>query len=292
MSSQFVVAVIGGLLQGSTIVLIAIGLVLAYRATDTFSFAHGQMMVLPAVFAVALQANGVPLVVALLGALGAGIAVAVMFQLTVLQKTINQPVFVGTVATLGFAAILNGILGVAFPGDKNSVLEVAWLPDSLISIFGARIRVSVILVAGLSLLIALAVCAMLRWTHLGIKLTAVGQDPLVASQGGIRVRRLHALTWAVVAALAAAAGLAQATTTGVGTSSIALGMLAFPAIILGGLTSVEGTIVAGLLIGVLQQFVASYAGGDKVDVVTYTVLLLVIMLRPEGVFGIKNVSRA
>lgn len=292
MSGQFIVAIVGGLQQGSTIVLIAMGLVLAFRATETFSFAHGQMMVLPAFIASALQAGGESLAASLAVALAASTGLAVAFQILVLQKTINQPVFVGTIATLGFAAILNGILGAAFPGDRNYELHIPGMPEQLIELYGARIRVSVLVVAIASLLIAAGVYAILRWTHLGVKLTAVGQDALVASQGGIRVRRLHALTWGIVAILAACAGVAQAATSGVGSSSAALGLLAFPALILGGLTSIEGTIVAGLLIGVLQQFVSSYLGGDKVDLVTYVVLLMVIMARPDGVFGIKNVSRA
>jgi branched-chain amino acid transport system permease protein len=290
--TQVVVSVVSGLQQGSALVLIALGLVLAFRATETFSFAHGQMMVLPAFIIGMLQADGHSLAVAILIALGVAVGSAVVFQLLVLQKTLNQPIFVGTIATLGYAAILSGVLGVAFPGDKNYVIDVPGMPETVFSLFGARIRLSSLLVAIFAIALALGVAALLRWTHLGIKLTAVGQDALVASQAGIRVRRLHAFTWALVALLAAAAGVAQGVTTGVGLSSVNLGLLAFPALILGGLTSVGGTMIAGLGIGIMQGFVASYLGGDKVDVITYVLLLAVIMWRPSGFFGIRTVSRA
>jgi branched-chain amino acid transport system permease protein len=135
------------------------------------------------------------------------------------------------------------------------------------------------------------VAVVVRFTSLGRRIRAAGQSPLLASQGGINVRRLYLGSWAIASVLAGIAGIAYGTTNIVGTGLVGVALSAFPAILIGGLDSVEGAIVGGLLVGVFQGFVATYLDPKLLDVLTYSLLLVIMLFLPQGMFGTKSIAR-
>jgi branched-chain amino acid transport system permease protein len=289
--ARLMVSLIGGGALGGTYALIGLGLVLAYRATFTLSFAHGQLMLLPAFIVGAWQAHGTaPFGVALIVAVLASAVICVVFYLVVLQRTMGLPHFMGFVATLGLASILDGAMALIF-GSNQYFIKFPAMPEGALDVFGGRIATKTIVVAVFTLLLAAVVAGVLLHTSLGVRIRAAGQDPILASQGGINVRWIYAGSWAIAGVLAAFAGIAFGTTNLVDPSLQNLALAAFPVILLGGLDSLGGAIVGGVMIGTLQGFVATYLGGEYLNVTTYSVLLVVLLLYPQGLFGTRHVSR-
>jgi branched-chain amino acid transport system permease protein len=285
------VAIISGVAVGGTYALISLGLVLVFRATTTLNFAHGQFLVLAALIAGSLQLkHHVPV---LAGTIIAGLIVAVIavaFYRLVLQHLVGMPVFMPVIATMGLAAVLDGAIGYVFSFEQYS-LRLPGTPTGAISILGARIGAEKVFVSLISFALAGLVICILRFTKIGIRVRASGQDASLASQAGINVHWLYMGSWAAAGMLAGVAGVLFASNQVVDASVVGLALAAFPAILLGGLDSIEGAVVGSLLIGLLQGFTVVYLGYDYVDVVSYVVLLVVVLFRPAGLFGSREVRR-
>lgn len=287
---QLVVALISGVLIGGTFALVGVGMVLVFRATDTLNFAQGQMMLLGAFIVARWQATGaVPWWLGLLISMLIVGGVGVVFYFVVLQRMIGLSPFMGAVATLGLAAILNGVITLIF-GAAQYRIDLP-LPDQTVTILGARVSVENLILAAVAFGIALLVAGLLRFTHLGTRVRAAGQNATLASQGGIQVRRIYMGSWLLAGALATLGGTVYGTANIVDPSIVVLGFSVFPAIAIGGLDSVEGAIVGGLLVGVGQSLIATYLGSDALDLVTYGALLVVLLLMPNGLFGTPRVRR-
>jgi branched-chain amino acid transport system permease protein len=287
----FLSAISAGLLLGGTFALIALGLVVAFRATRTFNFAHGELMLLPAFILGDLQAHHAPLLLSLLLALVVGGAVGAAFYLFVLKRMTGLPVFMGIIATFGLAAILDGAMDLIFGADQFQI-TIGALPTGEVSIAGARIGETSIVLTVLTLALAIIVVAIMRYTHLGVMVRAAGQDPVLASQCGIPIGRIYVGSWTAAAVLAAIAGISYGCTSIVNTDLTALPLAAIPAIVLGGIDSIEGAVIGGVVIGLVQSFVQVYLGGLAVNVITYALLLVILLLYPQGLFGTKEIVRA
>jgi branched-chain amino acid transport system permease protein len=265
--------------------------VLAYRATGTFNFAQGEFMVIPAFIVGAWQAEqkasfGVSLIVAL----SVSALIGMIFYLFVLQRMIGLPHWLGLIATLGLATILDGFIGLQW-GAKTYVINFPGMPTGTVNIFGAQISTRSLVITAVTLVFSVGVALALRLTQAGTQIRAAGQQSLLSSQGGIRVGFFYMISWGVAGALAGIAGVAYGSTTVVSPSLVTLLFAVFPAILLGGLDSVEGAIVGSLIVGVLQGFTVTYIGGEYQDLVTYTLLLVVLLVLPYGIFGTKTATR-
>lgn len=290
--TRAVVAVIQGLSLGGTFALIALGMVLVYRANETFNFAHGQFMLVPAFLVGRWQsANTMPSVLAVLLSLAIGIALICGFYRLVLQRTVGMPAFMPVVATLGLAAILDGLSAIVF-GSHEYTIRLSVLPDGVLKIFGARVSWSIVVLTVFSFALAGLVAAVLQWTHLGTRVRAAGQDPVLASQSGINVGRVYMGSWGAAAGLAGIAGIAYGSTTVVNSNLAVVALLAFPVLVLGGMDSVVGSMLAAVCIGLLQGFATTYLNSHAVDYLTYGSLLAVLLIRPEGLLGTVRVTRA
>jgi branched-chain amino acid transport system permease protein len=202
-----------------------------------------------------------------------------------------MPVFMGLIATLGLASILDGAMAIAF-GFNSYSLTVPRLPSGSVMIFGAGVSTTSLILMGVALILSSAIALVLRFTHLGTKIRAAGQDAVLASQGGINVRRLYMGSWAIAAVLAGVAGISYGAVSSVDTSVPLLALGAIPAIMIGGLDSIEGALVGGMFVGIMQGFTSTYLGGQYTDVVTYGVLLAILLTYPQGLFGTKQTARA
>ncbi|HEY1775333.1 MAG TPA: branched-chain amino acid ABC transporter permease [Solirubrobacteraceae bacterium] len=287
----FVASLVSGLTLGGTFALIALGLVLAFRATRTFNFAHGEMMLLGAFIVGYFQLRHGSTAVALLVALSATAVVGAGFYLLVLRRMTGMSHFMSIIATFGLAAILDGTMGILFPALQYTIV-LPGVPTSSVHVLGALVSAASLTLAAFAIALAVIVAAIVRFTHLGLMIRAAGQDPLLASQCGIKVRRLYTGSWAIAGLLAAVAGITYGSSAIVTTSIDNLGLVAIPAMVLGGMDSVGGAVVGGILVGLMQGFVQVYLGGQYVDVLTYTILLAALLVYPQGLFGTKEIVRA
>lgn len=289
--SEFVSSAVAGVALGGVFTLIALGLVLAYRATSTLNFAHGEFMLLAAFLVGRWQAGRmgagnleVVLAILIVGAVGG------LFYLAVLRWMIGLPEFVGVIATLGLAAVLDGVMAIAFPAGSYSI-SLSWLPSRSIRLAGASVSIGQLVAAAVSIGLAVVTALVLRYSHIGTKIRACGQNPLLASQGGINVQRIYAGSWVIAGLFAGFAGIIYGAINSVDDSIVSVALLVFPATILGGIDSIPGAIVGGIAIGLLQSYTATYLGEQYTDITTYAVLLIALMWIPQGLFGTRRVVR-
>jgi branched-chain amino acid transport system permease protein len=289
--SSIVNVLANGLWLGSTYALIALGMVLAFRATQTLNFAHGELMLLSAYIVAKISvSSGLPVYAAVGLAIVVTAAVAALVYLVLLRHAVGMSMFVSVVVTMGVAVVLDGVMAIVFGAD-DQYYKLPGLPTSTVSILGARVGSFTIVMGVFGFGLALAVAAVLRFTNAGMRLRAAGQDALLASQGGINVGRICLVSWAIAGALAAVAGISYGASNVVNVSVIALALNAFPAMLLGGLDSIEGAIVGGAIIGLIQAAVSVYSNGALAGVVSYFVLLATLLILPYGIFGTREVSR-
>jgi branched-chain amino acid transport system permease protein len=287
---EFLVAVIAGLSTGATYALVSLGVVLIFRSTRTFNFAHGEFMLLPAYIVGSWQSLHRDFSVSIVVALALTAVIGMAFYLIVLQRATGLSDFMAVIATLGLASVLDGVMIIWF-GPTEYTIKFPGLPTGSVRIDGARFSADSLILTAFTLLLALVVAAVLRFTQVGHRLRAAGQDPLLASQSGINIRRMYLGSWGIAAVLAAIAGIAYGTSNLVGTSMINVALSAFPAILIGGMDSIGGAIVGGLIVGVFQGFVATYLNADLLNVLTYALLLVVLLVFPQGLFGTRTAQR-
>jgi branched-chain amino acid transport system permease protein len=288
---NILLALFGGIPLGATYALIALGMVLIYRTTGTFNLAHGQFMAIAAfVLADWERDDAGPFLVGLVVAIAVAAAIAGLFYKLVLSRTVGQPHWVAFVATLVIGVGLDSLLSIVFP-KSGYTINIPGMPRSTLDIFGVKIAASSVVVAAVGIVLSLLFIGVLRFTRLGIQVRAAGQDSLLASQGGIRVRHFYLGAWVIGGVLAAIAGILYGSTAVVDSSLSGLGLIAVPALVLGGLDSFEGAVVGGLVIGVVQGFITVYLGGQWVNPVTYTVLLGLLLVLPRGLFGTQEVLK-
>src|SRR3984885_774274 len=285
--SELAAAVIGGLTPGAICSLVTLGIVIIFRATETFNFAHGSFMLLAALIVGRLQSgSSLPFAVLALISLGiVGMLGALLFRFA-LRATVGRPHFVAVIETLGFAAVADGVIGIAFPQEQYSIV-IPGLSAGSTTIFGATFGTASLEVSAFAVVLTVALVLVFRYTSLGVRIRAAGQNSLLASQGGINIHWVYIGSWALACVLAGIAGITYGSVNSVNSGIEDLALLAFPAALLGGLDSIPGSLIGGFGIGILQGFVAAFWGGQYVTVVTYSVLLVVILFLPHGIVGTR-----
>ncbi|HET7340393.1 MAG TPA: branched-chain amino acid ABC transporter permease [Methylomirabilota bacterium] len=279
--------VVDGALTGAVYALAALAFVVVYKASGVVNFALGEWLVLGS----RLPAAAVHAALGLTAAAGAGAAgtaaLGGAFSRLVLARLIGQPPIALIMVTLGLGTLLRGAMPIALRGVPAGVALP--LPAEALVVHGVPIAAGK-LVAALAAALAIAgVLAFFRASRTGVALRAIADDQQVALTVGIDVQRYFALTWALMAALSVLAGTLWTAVTGGGFGVVLLGLKVFPIVILGGLDSVAGAVVAALGLGVLESVVAGYldplVGGGFSSVAAYLVLLAVLFVRPHGLFG-------
>jgi branched-chain amino acid transport system permease protein len=290
----FILLMSNGLLIGLMYSLIALGFVLVYKATDAINFAQGEfVMIAGFVAAGALMVWGAPLWLAVLLALASLIAFGFVLERVMLRKLIGRPVIAVVMATIGLASILRGIGPfVIFSGTKPLPLPIRDEPFMLGPLFIPPIQ---ILGAGVSL----AFLAGFGWFFLrsrkGIAMRAVADNQQVAMAMGIDVERYFGVAWAMTGIVSALGGILWGNLLGVDVNLALVGFKVFPVVILGGLDSIPGAIVGGLIVGVVENIAAGYVdplvGGGTKDFAPYVLMILALMIRPYGIFGKRIIER-
>jgi len=283
-----------GLLIGLMYSLIALGFVLVYKATDAINFAQGEfVMIAGFVAAGVLMVWGAPLWLAVLLAVGSMVAFGFVLERVMLRKLIGRPVIAVVMATIGLASILRG-LGpfTIFSGTKPLPLPIRDEPFMLGPLFIPPIQ---LLGAGVSL----AFLAGFGWFFLrsrkGIAMRAVADNQQVAMAMGIDVERYFGVAWAMTGIVSALGGILWGNLLGVDVNLALVGFKVFPVVILGGLDSIPGAIIGGLIVGVVENIAAGYidpaVGGGTKDFAPYVLMILALMIRPYGIFGKRIIER-
>ena len=283
---QFIQLVISGIAQGCIYGLIALGFVLIYKATETVSFAQGELMMLGAFLGLAgMTMLGFPFWLAVLASILAMGLFGVLLERVVIRPILGQPAFSIVMLTIGIGYVARGaITMIPGIGTETHTLPVPYKDQvwNLGALVLSAEQVVVIIVTGV---LCMGLFAMFRYTRLGIAMQAASQNQLAAYYMGIPVKRLNGLVWGLAAAVAAIAGLLLAPITFVHANMGFIGLKAFPAAVVGGFGSLPGAIVGGLVIGIVESLSGFYLPEGFKDIAAYIVVLIMLMVKPNGLFG-------
>jgi branched-chain amino acid transport system permease protein len=286
--------VTNGVLIGLMYSLIALGFVLIYKATDAINFAQGEFVMLAGfVVAAAMVVYGVNFwfsaLIGLLFMIGFGFGL----ERVVLRPLIGRPVVAVIMATIGLAAILRGLGPMALGAETRALsLPISDEPIYLGPLFLPPIQV---VGAGVSLLFLAGFTWFFLKSRKGVAMRAVADSQQVAMAMGINVERYFALAWAMAGVVSALGGIVWGGMLGVDVHLALVGLKVFPVVILGGLDSIVGAVVGGLIVGVVENVAAGYldplVGGGTKDFAPYLLMILALMIRPYGIFGKRIIER-
>ena len=285
---QFLQLVISGIAQGCIYGLIALGFVLIYKATETVSFAQGDLMMLGAFAGLAgMTMLGFPFWLAVISAIGAMALLGLVTERLVIRPILGQPAFSIVMLTIGLGYVGRGLITmIPGIGTETHTLPVPYKDQSW-TLGGLVVSMEQTAVIVVTAVLCAALYALFKYSKLGLAMQASSQNQLAAYYMGIPVQRLNGLVWALAAAVAAIAGLLLAPITFVHANMGFIGLKAFPAAVVGGFGSLPGAIVGGLVIGIVESLSGFYLPEGFKDIAAYIVVLIMLMVKPNGLFGEK-----
>ena len=304
-----------GLLNGGPIALVALGLVLIYKSSEIFNFAYGQQLLIGTMatwWFWSEEGLGLPLWLAIIAALLVSIVLGLLIERLALRPMTGQALLSIILMTLALGQLLQGLTLLVFGAVQRNfpvIFDVAnpyklTLPftynDNDIVVI---LRQNLVWSFFIAMLLVLILWLFFQFTNTGLRMRATAEDHETAQSVGIRINRIFALSWAIAGIIATAAGILVATASGLDLSLAIVVLSAFPAVLLGGLESIPGAVIGGLLIGLAQGIVAvpnddfvfgpeaALAIRSSTAIVPYVILLIVLLIRPEGLFGQKRIER-
>ena len=285
---QFFQLVISGIAQGCIYGLIALGFVLIYKATETVSFAQGELMMLGAFGGlVAMTMLGFPFWLAVPAAILAMALVGVLTERVIIRPVLGQPAFSIVMLTIGLGYVGRGLVTmIPNIGTETHTLPVPY-KDQVWNLGALVLNVEQMVVIASTVLLCGGLYALFRYSKLGIAMQASSQNQLAAYYMGIPVKTLNGLVWGLAAGVAAIAGLLLAPITFVHANMGFIGLKAFPAAVVGGFGSLPGAIVGGLIIGMVESLSGFYLPEGFKDIAAYIVVLIMLVVMPNGLFGEK-----
>ncbi len=294
-----------GIATGSVYALIAIGIVLIYKCSGVVNFGQGGYVMLGGYAAYALTRLGLSPQLSAAGAVLILAAVGALTELLVLRRMLKAPVVAVMMVPLGLLILFRAICLAIFGPDQIAFPQI--FPQGAVDIAGIFITYNYVAAAVLSLVLSLAFLAFYRYTPMGLMQRAAADNSRAALAVGIHVSNQVSVAWAVSSALAGLGGVLLATLNSLSLTLSSIGLVAFPVIVLGGLTSLMGSLVAGLLLGMLEAFTdglltpalesflrahtSIYSVGALQQVVPYMLVGAMLLVRPQGIFGQRGTER-
>ena len=291
---QFALAlIVSGFSIGLMYSLIALGFVLVYKATDAINFAQGEFVMLAGFVAAVSLGEKIPV----LAAVAIAVAIMVLFSFAleriVLRPLLGRPIVAVIMATIGLGAMLRGLPPITVGGETRAVsLPIGDTPITFGPITLPPVQV-------LGVVVTLMFLAIFTWfflkSRMGVAMRAVADNQQVAMAMGINVERYFALAWAMAGTVSALGGVIWGSMLGVDVHLALVGLKVFPVVILGGLDSIVGAVIGGLIVGVVESLAAGYldpyVGGGTKDFAPYVLMILMLMFKPYGMFGTHRIER-
>lgn len=288
--SNFLTQTIYGVSDGAILALAALGFVLIYKSTGVINFAQGEFLLIGAytVYA-AFVVFQLPLVLAVVVGILFAIVMGVLIERLILRPLVGESAISVIMVTIGLAAVLKAVAQLFF--GTRAVTQPALLPRTTIEFAGATFPLNRLLVIVIAAVVLTLFTLFFQRSRHGIAMRAVADDQQAALTLGISVRRIFAMAWALAAVSALIGGVLLGDITEVSSRLTTFGLLVFPVVILGGLDSVPGTIVGGLVIGLSGQYVSSYWDPGLAQIAPYLLLVAILLVRPYGLFGETRIER-
>ena len=279
-----------GLMVGGIYALIALAIVLIYKATGIFNFAIGNMMMVGAFVCWSLMTQfGINPWVAVLLAVGVGALIGWAVNRFTMNPLIGQPILAPVMVTLALAYFFDGLTILLWGGSIRSLPD--FLPGDRFHLGPAVLSSDLMWAFLIAILVFGILVLFFQKSRVGLAMRATAESHLVARARGIKVERIFGITWAISAAMAALCGIVLAARMGLEITISVVGLKAFPAVIFGGMESILGAMVGGLTVGLLENLAGGFISTWFMEVTPYIVLLLVLIIKPQGLFGEKRIER-
>ena len=282
--------IVGGIALGSIYAIVALGFVLVFKSTGVLNLAQGDFLMLGAYLSVTMLVTydvgfliAIALVSVVMGALG------LLIHFSVMSRLVGQPFFSIVLVTIGIGIIIRAIILMLYGPIEKGRLEA--LPSGSFTIGSARILWASVVIVGIIAVVLLGFLLFFRLTRMGLHIRAVADNLEAAAAQGIRPDTVYAMTWGVSLALAGVAGLLYGSVNNVTVQASTIGLAAVPAAVIGGLSSLGGAIVGGLVVGVVELLVGFHLGQEWRLPVAYLLLFLMLLIKPTGLFGSKELDR-
>jgi len=283
-----------GIALGSGYALGGLGFVLIYKSTGVFNFSHGQLTMAGAYFFYMFQVQiGLPPWWSVPAAVASMFAVGVLIERLCLRRMVGEPVIAIIMLTIGLGALLRNLVGLIWGTQPQA--PVALFAPGFMSVLGVNLPLVYVWTLVTAAVFIAAFVVYFRMSSQGLAMRAVAFHQDHAALSGISVQRVFALSWGLAGVMAAISGILMVQLVGLDLALDARGLSAFPAAILGGIDSIGGVIIGGLIIGAAETlsggYLDPYLGGGAKEVVGYVVLLLILMIRPYGLFGTREIRK-
>ncbi len=295
--SYFFQLVVSGIVVGSIYALSALGFVLIYKSSRVLNLAHGQIIAAGAFITYALTVFvGIPIVISFLLSMVITFFLAMSVERVFLRRLIGEPIISVIMVTIGLMSIIDGIIYMTPFGAENFSFP-EFLPNTPITLWGVSISWTQFVGVIITFIMIGGFTWFFKASTVGISMRAVSDDQFASMSIGISVPKVFGLAWAAAGLSAAAAGGIIGNITGLNFDVLhSFGIIVFPVVIVGGLDSIFGAVVAGIIMGLIQQFAAGYLDGNwglngTADVLPYIILLIILLFKPHGLFGIHEIER-
>ena len=295
--SYFFQLVVSGIVVGAIYALSALGFVLIYKSSRVLNIAHGQIIAAGAFITYALTVwAGITIFFSFIISMVVTFFLAMSVERIFLRRLIGEPIISVIMVTIGLMSIIDGVIYLTPFGSVNYSFP-AFLPTDPITFGGVSISWTQLVGVLITAILIFIFSYFFKKSTLGISMRAVSDDQLASMSIGISVPKVFGLAWAMAGLSAAAAGSIIGNITGLNFDTLhAFGIAVFPVVILGGLDSIFGAVVAGIIMGLIQQFASGYLDGHwglngTASVLPYIILLVILLFKPHGLFGTHEIER-
>jgi branched-chain amino acid transport system permease protein len=288
----FMQFLMSGLSMGSIYALVALGFVLIYKATSILNLAQGEFLMVGAYFCLSLTLDfGLSFVASFLLTMVFSVILGLAVERLVLRPLIGEPIISVIMVTLGLTYIMRGLVIMIW---GNNIRQFNIFPDQPIDFWGVKLTYLYLYSMGISFVLLIIFAVFFKYARTGVFMRAVADHQTAAQSMGISVKKVFAMSWCISAVVSSIGGILVGNIAGVGVDLSYIGLKVLPAVILGGLDSILGAIIGGLIVGVLEFLSAGYLDPYIPainEVFPFIVLVLVLMIKPYGLFGTKEIER-
>lgn len=292
--TEFLQLLVTGLMEGGLYALLAASIVLVYKSTQVASLAHGQILAFGAIFLFLFYGTlDMPLIIALPLSFAATGFMGLVIERTTMRPLIGQPLFASFLITFAVFMLFDGVFQLIVKGSSLSLPR--FLPQGVLILGGINIPKGQLSSFVTTLVLFGVLGIMFRYTKIGLGLRASAEDHQLAQSTGISVKQIFTIIWVISSVVACISGIATASITDIYYTLPQMGIKGLIVALFGGLESIPGALLGGLLLGVLENVSAGYldpiVGGGVKEVAAYMMLLLILLIRPYGLFGLVRIER-
>ena len=290
---NFIQLTVSGVMCGMVYALIAMGIVLIYKASGIFNFAQGALVAIGSFFGYQLTMRvGLPLWLGIIATLAFAVLLGFLVERLTLRPLIGQPFFAAVMMTLALGLAIDGVIVTIWGGEVRLFPIFPTLPIKLGPIVLSQ---EYVWSAAIAVVIFIIFTIFFRYTRAGLSMRGVAEDHQVARSLGVRVTTVFSQTWIIATVVAAIGGILLGALNGVEFTMSVVALVAFPVVLLGGLTSVGGLLIAGPIIGLSESLGSFYLdpiiGGGSREVFPFILMLIILLIKPHGLFGLKRIER-